>query len=379
MTRLQQFGTFGQSPWLDFISRRAIQDGTLDRLIKDGIVGMTSNPAIFSKAMSGTDYDAEIAQLAIDGKDAMTIYETLAMEDVRAASVLLEGAFHESKGMDGYVSLEVLPTLARDTAGTVKQAIAYWHALKRPNVMIKIPATVEGLPAVAQTIAAGVNVNVTLLFSVERYEAIIDAYMSGLESAAAAGKDLSKIWSVASFFLSRIDVMLDKDLEAMGSEAKALEGKAGVDCAKLAYEAFEKSQASPRWKALAAKGGNPQRLLWASTSTKNPAYPDLMYVEPIIGPLTVNTLTPETIEAILDHASPADRVKEGLAESHARIKALEGHGVNFTKLADLLEEEGLVKFVEPFSKLEELLEGKRATAVAAGTTEKAVLALAGAK
>lgn len=374
MTRLQQIGTHGQSVWLDFISRKTIHDGTLQKFIDDGVVGMTSNPAIFGKAMSASDYDSDIAKFAIDGKSALEIYDELAVADVRAASELLEPVFHASGGLDGYVSLEVSPLLAKDTEGTVKDAIRYWKWLNRPNVMIKIPATVEGLPAITAALAEGININVTLLFSVSRYEGVIEAYMEGIEKFIAKGGDPSKIHSVASFFLSRIDTLVDHEL---GGDHEELKGKAALASAKRAYAAFQHHFASPRWEQLQAKGANAQRLLWASTSTKNPAYPDLMYVEPLIGPETINTMPQETIAAYLDHGNAANRIEEGIADSLNTLEDLDKAGIDMTSVAIDLEMEGLDKFVGPFKEIEALLEKKRAAAQSAGSVSSAVAVLAG--
>jgi transaldolase len=358
MNPLQKIGTFGQSVWLDFISRKAIQDGTLAKYIEDGVVGMTSNPAIFEKAMSGTDYDGEIIALAKAGKSADEIYQQLAVEDVQSAADLLRPIFDRTNGLDGYVSLEVSPLLARDTAGTTSEAKAYWARLGRPNVMIKIPATVEGLPAITEVIGSGINVNVTLLFDVARYQAVAAAYLAGLEQAAKAGHDLSKIRSVASFFLSRIDTLVDGL-----PEAKEHQGLAAVASAKHAYEAFLEIQGGAQFQTLAEKGAHPQRLLWASTSTKNPAFPDLKYVETLIGPETVNTMPTETIAAVLDHGQPADLLTSDLPKIHEDLADLAGAGIDLLVVSKQLEEEGLKKFVDPFDKLSALLESKRKAAL----------------
>lgn len=374
MTRLQQIGTHGQSVWLDFISRKTIHDGTLQKFIDEGVAGMTSNPAIFGKAMSAADYDPDIATFAIAGKSALEIYDELAVADVRAASELLEPVFHKSGGQDGFVSLEVSPLLAKDTAGTVADAKRYWKWLNRPNVMIKIPATEEGLPAIADSLAAGININVTLLFSVSRYEGVIEAFMDGLERLIANGGDPTKIRSVASFFLSRIDTLVDEEL---GADHADLKGTAALASAKEAYAAFQRHFSSPRWLKLQEKGAHVQRLLWASTSTKNPAYPDLMYVEPLIGPETVNTMPQETIAAYLDHGQPADRIEEGIHEAAAKLAKLEKAGINMAQVAIDLEEEGLKKFVGPYHDIEALLDKKRKAAAEAGSVSSAVAVLAG--
>lgn len=357
MNPLEQIGTLGQSVWLDFISRKTIRDGTLQGLIDKGVVGMTSNPAIFEKAMSGNEYDAEIAELAASGKDANAIYQTLAIEDVQAAADLLRPIYDRTKGDDGYISLEVSPLLARDSEGTIREAKEFWSRVDRPNVMIKIPATVQGLPAIEEALASGINVNVTLLFSVERYAAVAEKYIRGLDRFNAAGGDVAKIRSVASFFLSRIDTMVDPMLPARLPE---LAGKAAIAAAKHAYEAYGEIFASSRFQHLARLGGKAQRLLWASTSTKNPAYPDTMYVEPLIGPQTVNTMPLETINAYLDHGKPAARLSEGMAQARQELKAIEAAGVDLGEVAAKLEEEGLKKFVDPFHTLITGIQGKLA-------------------
>lgn len=360
MTKLQKIGEFGQSIWLDFISRKAIQDGTLQRFIDDGVVGMTSNPAIFEKAMSGTDYDSDIVKLAKEGRTSLDIYDHLAVADVQAAADLLRPIFDRTNRLDGYVSLEVSPTLAQDTQGTIDAAIRYWKWVDRPNLMIKIPGTLEGLPAITAAIAEGINVNVTLLFAPSRYVQVIHAYFAGLEKLHAAGGDLSKVRSVASFFLSRIDSLVDGKLESIGTpEAKALEGKAAIASAKQAYLDYEAEYATERWKKLSAAGANIQRLLWASTSTKNPAYPDTLYVETLIGPETVNTLPTETIQAYLDHGDAADRLKDGISEVPGTFAKLKEVGIDMPQVALDLEADGLKKFVDPFEKLQNLLEKKR--------------------
>jgi transaldolase/transaldolase/glucose-6-phosphate isomerase len=348
MNPLQQIGTFGQSVWLDFISRTAIADGTLRKYIDNGVVGMTSNPAIFEKALSGSEYDSEIAALAGKGFSNEQIFQQMAIEDVQAAADLLRPIFHKCHGNDGFVSLEVSPMLARDTEGTIREAQEFWNRLARPNVMVKIPATAEGLPAIEESIASGININVTLLFSVERYAAVAERYIRGLDRLKANGGDVTKIRSVASFFLSRIDTLVDPKLEGAHHE---LAGKTAIACAKHAYEAYHEIFSSTRFAHLAEAGAKPQRLLWASTSTKNPAYPDTMYVEPLIGPDTVNTMPTETIAAYIDHGKPASRLDDGMPEVHQTLRALEAAGINLGAVANQLEEEALKKFIDPFHKL----------------------------
>lgn len=358
MNPLQQIGTFGQSVWLDFISRKAVHDGTLRSLIDQGVVGMTSNPAIFEKSMEGSDYDAEIADLA--SKPPEAIYQQLAIEDVQSAADLLRPIFDRTHGNDGFVSLEVSPKLARDTSGTIREAKEFWQRLRRPNVMIKIPATAEGLPAIEESLAAGLNINVTLLFSVERYAAVAERYIHGLSRLHDAGGDVTKARSVASFFLSRIDTMVDPML---GSDSAGLAGKTAIACAKHAYEVYDEIFSGSRFAHLSELGAKPQRLLWASTSTKNPSYSDTMYVEPLIGPDTVNTMPTETIRAYLDHGAPADRIKEGLDQAHETLRGLKKAGIDLGDVATRLEEEGLKKFVDPFDKLLSGIASKTGAAV----------------
>jgi len=351
LLHLQQFG---QSVWLDYIRRELIEDGGLERLIReDGLGGVTSNPAIFEKAITnGQEYQAPIRELARLGLTASALYEALAIEDVARAADLFRPLYEKTQGGDGYVSIEVSPHLARDTAATIAEAQRLWAALGRPNVMIKVPATCEGLPAIRTLIAAGVNVNVTLLFSVARYREVCEAWMAGLEGRAQAGMPLGRVASVASFFLSRIDTLVDKRLDELGGgEAQALRGQAAVASARLAYQAYQSIGAEARWQALARQGARAQRLLWASTGTKDPAYSDLMYVEPLIGRETVNTLTPETLAAYRDHGDPAARIEDGIEAARSLPLALRTLGIDLDEIARQLEEEGLRKFVEPYDKL----------------------------
>src|SRR5690606_11004858 len=296
---LRQVHQLGQSIWLDDIRRSWLREGHLARLIADdALAGVTSNPAIFAKAIGeGAEYNDAIAALASVGRSINDIYEALALEDVRAAADLFRSTYQAAGGGDGFVSLEVSPHLADDTQGTVAEGLRLWQAFNRPNAMIKVPGTRAGLPAITELIAAGVNINVTLLFSVSRYREVVDAYMSGLEQRVAAGKPIDKVASVASFFLSRIDTLVDAKLDQMNTpEAKARRGRAAIASARLAYQYYKQWVSSDRWRALADKGAKPQRLLWASTSSKDPAYEDTMYVEALIAPNTVNTLPPATVD-----------------------------------------------------------------------------------
>jgi transaldolase len=371
---LLRLKTLGQSIWLDYIERSILKDGTLTRWIReDGLAGMTSNPAIFEKSIAHTDhYNSAIEQLA--GQDLTTeaLYERLAVEDVRAAADLFRPVFDESGGLDGYVSLEVSPLLAHDTEATIRDAHRLWGELDRPNVMIKVPAMREGLPAVRELIRSGLNINVTLLFAVERYVDVVEAYLSGLEARLADGRPIDRVASVASFFLSRIDVKVDPLFDAIAAgddpvraaTARALRGETAVASAGMAYRRFRELFAGPRWEALAARGARAQRLLWASTGTKDPSYPDTKYVEALIGPQTVNTIPVETLEAYRDHGDPAARLEEAAAHAPESLERLAGLGIDLDRIDRELEEEGVKKFVEPFRHLLETVEGQRRAAQA---------------
>ncbi|AOX02474.1 transaldolase [Moorena producens PAL-8-15-08-1] len=362
---------YGQSIWMDNLSRTLIESGELKELIQTrGICGITSNPAIFEKAIAGNAiYDTDIEAGIRAEKSVMEIYETLVFEDISNACDIFKPVYDETNGLDGYVSIEVPPTIAKDTQSTISEARRYYEAIGRENVMIKIPGTPEGLPAVEQAISEGINVNVTLLFSVESYVETFWAYIRGLEKRAAEGKDISKIASVASFFLSRIDSKVDAKLEEksagvddpnLTAKLKGIEGKVAIANAKIAYQKYKEIIQSDRWKALSAKGAQVQRLLWASTSTKNPAYSDVMYVDELIGPNTVNTLPPNTIEACADHCSPESRIETGVEEAYQTINSLNDTDVNInlSQVMDELLDEGIVKFVKPFDSLISSLENK---------------------
>ncbi|OLT61567.1 transaldolase [Moorena bouillonii] len=362
---------YGQSIWMDNLSRTLIESGELKELIKTrGICGITSNPAIFEKAIAGNAiYDADIEAGIRAEKSVMEIYESLVFEDISNACDIFKPVYDQTNGLDGYVSIEVPPTIAKDTQSTISEAQRYYEAIGRENVMIKIPGTPEGLPAVEQAISEGINVNVTLLFSVESYVETFWAYIRGLEKRAAEGKDISNIASVASFFLSRIDSKVDAKLEEksagvddpnLTAKLKGIEGKVAIANAKIAYQKYKEIIQSDRWKALSAKGAQVQRLLWASTSTKNPAYSDVMYVDELIGPNTVNTLPPNTIEACADHCSPESRIETGVEEAYQTINSLNDPDVNInlSQVMDELLDEGIVKFVKPFDSLISSLENK---------------------
>jgi transaldolase len=371
---LLELNKLGQSVWLDNLSRPLVRSGELARLVKeDGITGVTSNPAIFRKAMTeGDAYDEAIARLAQEGRSTMEIYENLAITDIQDACDVLLPVYQRTEGRDGFISLEVSPLLAADTEGTVKEAARLWEAVDRRNLLIKIPGTPEGVPAVEACLARGINVNVTLLFSLEAHEAVIDAHIRALETRAGRGEGLSGIASVASFFLSRIDVKVDKQLTIMAASgeqaeaARALLGKVAVANAKLAYRLWEEKMDSDRWRKLAAAGAQVQRPLWASTSTKNPDYPDVMYVEPLIGPHTVNTLPGETIDAFRDHGRAAVTIGLGLDEARATMAGLVALGIDIDQVTDELVREGVAKFVTPFDELLASLEAKRTNLTAAG-------------
>ncbi|OGX90979.1 transaldolase [Hymenobacter coccineus] len=374
MNPLVDIRRLDQSLWLDFISRQVLTNGELKRRIaEDALRGVTSNPAIFEKAIGGSaDYDDIIIAQGRQGKLAEEIYQGLAVADVQAACDLFRALYdsHDNSS-DGYVSLEVSPALAHDTEGTLAEARQLWQAVNRPNVMIKVPATVQGLPAIRTLIAEGLNVNVTLIFGLERYKAVAEAFVLGLEDRANAGQSPADINSVASFFLSRIDVLLDPLLEkiaAQGAEqgplAQSLVGEVAIACAKQAYQLYKEIFAGPRWQALADKGANTQRLLWASTGNKNPNYDALKYVENLIGPKTVNTVPLETMDLFRQQGQPADRLEQGLDHARQVLTDLPKLGLELDALTQQLEDEGVQKFNEPFGKMLALVEKKRQQALA---------------
>ena len=364
--------TYGQSIWMDNLSRTLIESGELKQMIEErGIVGITSNPAIFEKAIVGNaTYDADIEAGIRAKKSVLEIYEDLVFDDLRNACDILKPVYESSNKLDGYVSIEVPPTIADDTESTIKEARRYYKEIGRENVMIKIPGTKMGLPAVEQVIADGINVNVTLLFSVDSYIETAWAYIRGLEKRAAEGKDISSIASVASFFLSRIDsnidARVDEKLKA-GSEdinmevrLRSIKGKVAIANAKIAYQKYKEIIGSDRWKALVEKGAKVQRLLWASTGTKNPDYSDVMYVDELVGADTVNTLPPSTIEACADHCDPASRIETGVEEAYTLMETLKAPDIDI-HLEEVMDElllDGLEKFVTPFQTLMASLEEK---------------------
>jgi transaldolase len=364
-SRLQKLAKRGQSIWFDTLSRDLVHTGELKRMMdEDAVTGVTSNPTIFQKALSSGDaYDEDMKRLLGETDDPETIFFSLALQDIRDACDTLAPAYEASNGADGYVSMEVLPGLAYDTEATFDQARWIAKEVDRPNLMVKIPATMPGLPAIEDCIAHGTSINITLIFSLDRYKAVVEAYLRGLERLVAGGGDPSKIASVASFFVSRVDTEADKRL---GEKHKDLQGKLAIANAKLAYEHYLEVFSSDRWKFLEGKGATKQRCLWASTSTKNPDYRDVIYVEELIGPETVNTMPLETIHAFQDHGEVrGDTVTEGLDDAHELFRQLEQAGVSYDDVVATLEAEGVQKFADSFAEIVESIRAKRSTLAAA--------------
>jgi len=359
INKVKQIHSFGQSIWLDFIDREIIASGNLKKLVdEDGVCGVTSNPAIFEKAItSSSDYDDQIRTLSDSDKTNEEIFFGLAITDIKNATDVFKGVFDDAHGADGFVSLEVSPFLALDTEGTIKQAEQLWKAVDRKNVMIKIPGTKPGLAAIRQSIAKGININVTLLFGLPRYEKVAEAYIAGLEDHLAAGHSIGHISSVASFFLSRIDVLIDPMLDEKG--LGDLKGEVAIASAKKAYEIYKRVFSGPRWEALAAKGAQVQRLLWASTSSKNPAFKDTKYVEALIGPDTVDTVPLETIVAFRDHGIAANTLEDGLDKATQTLNRLKNNGIDIDAITQQLEDEGIEKFNKPFEKLLQAIEDQK--------------------
>ena len=357
---IRLYEEFGQSPWLDNLRRGWITSGELQRWVDGGVRGITSNPSIFQKAIeNNSDYDQQLRGLVTEGTSIDDTYWDLVVSDIREALAILRPVHDASDGLDGFVSIEVAPSLARDTEATVASARHLHELIDQPNLYVKIPGTAEGVPAIRQMVSEGRNINVTLLFSIERYAEVIEAYLSGLEACPG---DLSKVVSVASFFVSRVDTEVDHRLEQIGTdEAVALRGKAALANAKLAYELFLERFSGPRWDALAARGARVQRPLWASTSTKNPAYPDTLYVDNLIGPDTVNTLPDATIEAFEDHGRLERTVDVDLDEVHADVDAIAAVGVDLDDVGRVLEDEGVAAFCKSFDELIGSLQTKAAS------------------
>jgi transaldolase/glucose-6-phosphate isomerase len=364
--------TYGQSIWLDFLRRSALENGQIRDLIdKDGVSGLTSNPSIFEKAIAGShDYDNDIRSMSLEGKEISKIYQALTIDDIRHAADLFRPVYEREKARDGFVSLEVSPKLAHDTSGTISEARRLWAAVDRPNLLIKVPGTKAGLPAIQQLIGEGINVNVTLLFGLNRYRQVAEAYLAGLEALADSRKPLDQIASVASFFLSRIDVLIDPMLEKMrlsgdtdAQKVAGLHGQVAVASAKVAYQIYQEIFKDVRFQKLARMGARPQRLLWASTSTKNPEYSDIKYVEALIGQETVNTIPMETLNAYRDHGQPASRLKEEVQQAYQVLDKLEQAGFDLEALTQQLEDEGVEKFSQAFEKLMNALKDKRAVSL----------------
>ena len=350
MSKLNELAKLGQSVWLDFISRKLLTSGELIKLRDNGLRGMTSNPTIFDKAISkGTDYDEDIKELVSKGLSVEEIFEKLALKDIGIAADEMRQVYNDTDGLDGYISIEVNPLLANNTKETIAQAKHLFKALGRPNIMIKIPGTEEGLPAITEVLGSGINVNVTLIFSTESYRKVVEAFMAGLEKYDADGGDISRHASVASFFVSRVDSAVDKELEAKGN--KDLLGKIAVANSKIAFEISEEMFNSERWEALAEKGARKQRLLWASTSTKNPNYSDVLYIDELIGPDTVNTMPPDTIDAFIDHGKVNLTLNKGIDEAKAHLKKLKDLGIDINKITDKLLVDGVKSFSDSFESL----------------------------
>ena len=366
----------GQSAWQDDISRDMLNQGAIAKAITEtGIRGLTSNPTIFEKAIAaGNAYDDSVAELVAQGLDDAEIFESVAVADIQAACDLFRELYDSSNGGDGFVSIEVSPLGARDAERTEADARRLWKSVNRPNLMVKIPGTLEGSPVIQQMLDEGININVTLLFSVEAYERVARAYIAALQARHARGESVDRIASVASFFVSRVDALVDKQLDALiagtkdeakQSQLEALKGKAAVSNAKLAYKAYQEIFSGSEWETLAAAGAKVQRPLWASTSVKNPAYPDTLYVDELIGPDTVNTMPRPTIIAFLDHGTVARTIDTGVEEAAATMAALQAAGIDFQAVTDQLEEEGIAAFVKSFDSLLSGVASKRAQLAAA--------------
>ena len=364
-SRLHELHDHGQSVWIDSLSRQWLRDGTLQKLIdEDAVVGVTSNPTIFQKAMSEGDwYDDQLRELMQEEDDSREIFWRLAVADVKEACDVLRPVWDGGKGQDGYVSLEVDPDLAYERDATIEQALKLHEWVDKPNLHVKIPATEPGLGAIEECIARGKSINVTLIFSLARYEAVAEAYIRGLERLVEDGGDPSRVASVASFFVSRVDTEADKRLDTVGHPE--LKGKLAIANAKLAYQRYKELFSGERWDALAAKGATKQRCLWASTSAKNPAYRDVMYVEELIGSETVNTMPHETIEAFQDHGAVADTLEQGVDEARKLLEELARAGVDYDDVTETLEREGVQKFADSFAELLEGIHAKRGELVSA--------------
>jgi len=358
MTTLHKVQELGQSIWYDNIRRSMLNSGELEKLINEGVAGITSNPTIFDHAIAGsTDYDDQLWYLAQEGRDLDDIYESFILRDIAAAADILRPTFDRTDGRDGFVSIEVRPTLAHNTTGTVAEARRLFELLDRPNIMIKVPATAEGIPAIEMLISDGVNVNATLIFSLDQYEAVAEAYIRGLERRTARDEDIDHVASVASFFVSRVDTAVDSQLKPL--DRSELEGQTAIANAKLAYDSFRQIFGTLRWKKLAARGGCVQRPLWASTSTKDPALPDTLYVDGLIGPDTVNTTPPATLEAFLDHGEVEVTLTTGVESARQHLTRLSEAGIDLAAVTDKLLVDGVASFTESFESLMNSLAEKR--------------------
>jgi transaldolase len=367
-SNLHKLSALGQSVWIDYLSRQMLQSGKLASLMEeDAVVGVTSNPTIFQKAIAeGNLYDGQLKEILDGGEDdPKEIFLQLSSHDISDACDLLRQVWNETNGLDGYVSWEVDPTLAYDRDGTVAEARRLHEWLEKPNLYVKIPATEPGLGAIEEMIASGRNINVTLIFSLERHRAVMEAYIRGVERLVESGGDPSTVHSVASFFVSRVDTETDNRLDRIGGEATRLQGKLGIANAKLAYQNYLETFAGPRWQALESKGATKQRCLWASTSTKNPEYRDVMYVEDLIGPETVNTMPEETIEAFQDHGRVAPTLTQDVDSAHKLLEDLAAAGIDYDDVTDTLEREGVQKFSDSFDELLEGINSKRGELVRA--------------
>lgn len=362
MAKLTDLAQLGQSLWYDNISRDLLRSGAIQKLVDEGVSGMTSNPAIFKQAIAGgSSYDDQLRELALAGKSPLEIYEALAVDDIRAAADILRPVYDRTAGADGFVSLEVSPFKAHDTQATITEAHRLFDWVERPNLMVKIPATPEGLPAIEECLAAGLNINITLIFSRDAYAQVMEAYLAGLERRVQAGQPVDRIASVASFFVSRVDTLVDKLLDekiAANGDLSNLKGKAAIANAKLAYRLFRQTFNGPRWESLRAAGARFQRPLWASTSTKNPAYRDVMYVEGLIGADTVNTAPPQTIDAFHDHGIAAATLESGIDEAQALEAALAQAGIDMKAVTDTLLVDAVRLFADPFQQLLDAIEAR---------------------
>jgi len=366
---LRELEALGQSVWLDDIDREYLHSGLFERLIaEDGLSGATGNPTIFEHAIDhGTAYDEQMLQLIMQGKPAQVIYETLAMTDVRQVADLLRPTYERTAGQDGFVSIEVSPYLAHDTEGTLVEVRRFWQTIDRPNLMVKIPSTPAGIPAIRRALTEGININITLIFSIENYRQVAEAYLGALEERMAAGKDISRIASVASFFVSRVDVLVDQLLEekikttteSTQQQLQGLRGRAAIANARLAYQEFKRLFSGTRFAAFQQRGARVQWPLWASTSTKNPAYRDLLYVEELIGPDTVNTIPLKTIESFREHGKVRLSIEEQLPQAKAQLAALAEIEISYNEVTRQLQEEGVQKFIDSFQKLFACIDKKR--------------------